>query len=139
MGGLSESVSGVLCVNRVFCRYGLLQGAAPKMPGCSCSASILRCLWASVVVSVVGFFHPVFPVRCSRKSVWCFHGRLGGARHAHLRRSSAGLVAHGLWSFCTARTAFLKTFLCVWWGYVRMFLRSAFSGVGMGVSDGVTE
>ncbi len=86
-----------------------------------------------------GVSRPVLPSGVPEKSGGCFHGRLGGARHAHLSRSSAGLVAHGLWSFCTARTAFLKTFLCVCWGTFRMFLRSAFRGVGMGVSEGVTE
>ena len=70
----------------------------------------------------------------------CFYGLLGGARHAHLRRSSAGLVAHGLWSFLHgAHGIFENFFMCGVGGTCGCFCGLRFSGVGMGVSEGVTE
>jgi hypothetical protein len=121
------------CCESGFCRCGLGQGAAPKMPGCACSPPHFCRIW--------GFCRRVrrggFSIRCSRKKRGggVFTSVSGGARHAHLRRSSVGLVAHGLWLFRTARTAFLKTFLCVVLGVRSDVSGVAFSGVGMGVSD----
>ena len=138
MGWLKRNCfHGAVCELLVW-RHGLCQDAVPKMPGCWCSAPIWRYLCGFVDTFVMwGCFHPM--CQKERGVLFLRPSRVAhvSARHAHLCRSSAGLVSHRFVSYRTASTAFLeKLFYVFWGGYFRMLLRwGGFRWGDAGVSD----